>query len=415
MTADETRAALIDRFRRTRARTTALCAPLQPEDHVVQSMPDTSPPKWHLAHTTWFFEELLLRRQAPGFAPAHPAWALLYNSYYESLGPRWPREQRGLLSRPTVPEVLAWRQATDGAVLALVDAAASTAWPAIAPILELGIHHEEQHQELLVTDIKHILGTQPLRPAYRADAPRRPTTAAPPLSFASFQGGIHHIGHDGASFAFDNERPRHRVLVEDFELAERAVTNRDVLAFIDDGAYRDPRHWLSDGWAIVRERGWQAPLYWEGADGGWQTYTLEGMRPVNLDEPALHLSFYEADAMALQAGYRLPSEAEWEVAAAARAPRQGALLDDDHLHPLVEAGWFLSGNVWEWTRSPYQAYPGFRPFEGDLAEYNGKFMANQMVLRGGSAATPRDHLRATYRNFWHPDRRFQLTGSRWAR
>jgi ergothioneine biosynthesis protein EgtB len=415
MTADEHRATLTARFTRTRDRTTALCAPLAVEDQVVQSMPDTSPPKWHLAHTTWFFEELLLRRHAPGFIAPHPEWDLLTNSYYESLGPRWPREQRGLLSRPTVAQIMSWRHATDDGVRDLVGAASERRWAEIGAILELGIHHEEQHQELLVTDIKHILGTQPLRPAYRPSAPPRLTTAVQPLSFFGFSGGIHEIGWEGSAFSFDNERPRHRVLLRDFELAERVVTNRDVLRFIDDGGYREPRHWLSDGWAIVRERGWQAPLYWEEAQGGWRTYTLEGMAPVVPDEPSLHLSFYESDAMARHAGYRLPTEAEWEVAASLRAPQVGALLDDDHLHPLVEAGWTLWGNVWEWTSSPYQAYPGFRPFEGELAEYNGKFMANQMVLRGGSAATPRDHLRATYRNFWHPDRRFQLTGSRWAR
>ncbi len=381
--------ALASRFECVRARTVSLGAPLSAEDAQLQSMPDASPVKWHLAHTTWFFETFVL---APlGIAPVAADYAFLFNSYYEAAGPRAQRERRGLVSRPSLAEVVAYRAEVDRRVLhAIVEGRAE------ATVVELGLHHEQQHQELILTDIKHALGTQPTRPAYRSDLVRAPSVATP-LTYATHDGGIVEVGAGPDGFAFDNERPRHRVFLEPFELASRCASNAEVLAFIADGGYRRPELWLSDGWAIVQREGWTAPLYWQGET----LYELAGVRAIDPAEPACHLSFYEADALARWAGCRLPTEAEWEHAGIF-APN----LDDDRLHP---------GDVWQWTQSAYGPYPGFTPLGGALGEYNGKFMSGQVVLRGGSCFTPRDHARASYRNFFPPHARWQMTGARFAR
>jgi ergothioneine biosynthesis protein EgtB len=400
------------RFVAVRRMTEALAAPLSPEDQQVQSMPDASPAKWHLAHTTWFFETFLLAPHEPRFAPYDPAYAYLFNSYYEAAGPRHPRPQRGLVTRPSCAEILAYRHATDDRMCALLERGLPRA--ALA-VLELGLAHEEQHQELLVTDAKHLLSLNPLRPAYRADAAPLPRADAPPLRWTRHEGGVVEVGHAGAGFAFDNESPRHAALVRPFELASRAVTCGEWRAFVDDGGYRRPELWLSDGWAAVQARGWAAPLYWEGdAD----LFTMAGLRALAPAEPACHVSYYEADAFARWAGARLPTEEEWELAASSSRDAPGRFADDPALHPAVarpgEAAQLL-GDVWEWTRSAYAPYPGYAPPPGALGEYNGKFMCSQLVLRGGSCATPAGHVRPTYRNFFYPDARWQFSGVRLAR
>jgi ergothioneine biosynthesis protein EgtB len=384
-------AVLASRFERVRARTVSLCAPLSAEDAQLQSMADASPAKWHLAHTTWFFETFAL---APlGIGATDPAYAFLFNSYYEAAGPRVQRDRRGLVSRPSLAEVHAYRSDVDRRVLgAIVEGRLAD----VASVIELGLHHEQQHQELILTDIKHALGTQPTRPAYRSDLVRTPQRAEP-LTFASYDGGIAQIGAGDDGFAFDNERPRHRVFLEPYELASRCVTNREVRAFIADGGYRTPELWLSDGWAMIQREGWTAPLYWDD-DGA--LYDLAGVRAIDPDETACHLSYYEADAIARWAGARLPTEAEWEHAGLLGSD------DEDRLH---------AGAVWQWTQSAYSAYPGYRPLAGALGEYNGKFMSSQMVLRGGSCFTPLGHMRPSYRNFFAPHARWQMTGVRFAR
>jgi ergothioneine biosynthesis protein EgtB len=393
----------VSRFETVRARTVSLCAPLSAEDAQLQSMADASPAKWHLAHTTWFFETFVL---APlGAAPVAPAFAFLFNSYYEAAGPRAARDRRGLVSRPSLADVHAYRAEVDRRTLnAIVEGRAD------AVVVELGLHHEQQHQELVLTDLKHALGTQPTRPAYRADLARPALEASPPITWREHAGGVIAIGAD-VGFAFDNERPRHRVFVEPFELASRPVSNAEVLAFIADGGYTRPELWLSDGWAIVQREGWTAPLYWE-LDRG-ELYDLAGVRAIDRAETACHLSLYEADAIARWAGARLPTEAEWEHVAAFEDPSIGHFADDDRLHP--RGALELFGDVWQWTQSAYSPYPGFRPLAGALGEYNGKFMSGQTVLRGGSCFTPRGHIRASYRNFFPPHARWQMTGVRFAR
>ena len=382
---------LLHRFRTVRARTVALAAPLTIEDQLVQPMADASPTKWHLAHSTWFFETVVLGQPDPEFS-------FLFNSYYEGLGPRVERARRGMLSRPSLERTHAYRRDVDARIeraIATLD----------RDLLELGLHHEQQHQELLLTDAKYTLGTQPLRPAYREDLRAAPRDAA--LDWRSFDGGVVEIGAAATGFAFDNERPRHRVLLAPFALATRPLLNRDVLEFVAAGGYRDPRWWLSDGWAAAQA--WDGPLYWRGDEH----YTLGGVRAIDPDEVACHLSYYEADALARWRGARLPTEAEWEHAADGGDPTRGNFADDDHLHPGAGAGMF--GDVWEWTSSSYSPYPGFRPLGGAVAEYNGKFMSGQQVLRGGSCFTPREHVRASYRNFFPPGARWQMTGVRLAR
>jgi ergothioneine biosynthesis protein EgtB len=409
--------ALARAYARVRAQTERLAAPLSPEDACVQSMPDASPTKWHLAHTTWFFETFVLEAASTDYRPWEPAFRVLFNSYYNGIGEQHPRPQRGLLTRPSLADVLAYRAHVDGRVLALL---AGRTGGAFAATVELGLHHEQQHQELLLTDAKHLLAANPLRPAYRADLAPVASGSAPALRWHAFPGGIRDLGSDGSCFHFDNEAPRHAVLLAPFELASRPVTNGEFLAFVEAGGYRDPARWLSDGWAAVRAEAWSAPSYWQIRDGAWLEFTLGGLRPLDLDAPVAHVSGYEADAYARFAGARLPTEGEWEFAAAGH-PVRGNFVERDALHPMVCAGAAgdgpvqLFGDVWEWTQSPYVAYPGFAPAPGAIGEYNGKFMCNQIVLRGGSCATPESHVRASYRNFFPPAARWQFAGLRLAR
>jgi ergothioneine biosynthesis protein EgtB len=403
---------LLDRYVAIRQATERLCEPLETEDYVVQAIPDASPARWHLAHVSWFFETFVLRPCAGDYRPLDARYAALFNSYYDGVGPQPDRAARGALSRPTVAEVYAYRAHVDKAIEALLDAGADDH---VAAVIELGLHHEQQHQELLVTDLKANFGANPLRPAYRARA--REHVTASPHALVALGGGHTEIGHDRDGFAFDNERPRHPVVLAPYALGSRLVTNAEYLVFIEAGGYARPDLWLSDGWRTVQERAWQAPLYWERTSGAWSTYTLGGAAPLELDAPVVHVSYYEADAYARWRGARLPGEAEWEHAAAGE-PVEGHLLDDepDDPRPATGAGFTqLYGDAWEWTASAHLPYPGFRPLAGAFGEYNGKFMVNQMVLRGGSCATPRSHVRATYRNFFPPDARWQFSGIRLAR
>ncbi|MGL4550626.1 MAG: ergothioneine biosynthesis protein EgtB [Gemmataceae bacterium] len=399
-----------DAYRRVRQTTRWLAEPLAPEDHVIQSMPDASPVKWHLAHTTWFFETFVLAPHAPAHRPFHPDFGRLFNSYYEAAGPRWPRARRGLLSRPTVAEVAAYRAAVDEQMLALLrDPSAE-----VAALVTLGLNHEQQHQELILTDLKHAFAANPLRPAYRPAA--SDDGPAPPAAWLTFPEGVVTVGHEGGAFAFDNESPRHRTFLQGHQIAARPVTNGEYLAFLDDGGYARPELWLSDGWAARQANGWERPLYWE-ADG--TATTLAGPRAVAPDEPVCHVSYYEADAFARWAGARLPTEAEWEHAA---GPPAGHFLDAGRFHPAAGPSaddrgplFKAHGDVWQWTASPYVGYPGYRPPSGALGEYNGKFMCNQLVLRGSSCVTPASHARSTYRNFFPPDARWQFSGVRLAK
>ncbi|MFO1083524.1 MAG: ergothioneine biosynthesis protein EgtB [Reyranellaceae bacterium] len=377
-----------ERFEAVRTHTERLAEPLSPEDQTVQSMPDASPTKWHLAHTTWFFETFVLEPYAPRYRVFDEAYEYLFNSYYEAVGPRHPRPQRGMITRPGVEQILAYRRAVSSAMADLLQGGDNR----IAPLVELGLHHEQQHQELILMDAKHLLSLNPSQPTYSAAAP----SLAPqegPVSWREFEGGLHEIGHSGPGFAFDNEGPRHRVWLDPFAVATRPVTCGDYLAFIDDGGYRRAEFWLSAGWECVGQRGWQAPLYWHKQGQDWQVFTLRGPKPLDPAEPVCHVSAFEAAAYAKWAGKRLPREQEWEVAARSLSG---------------------VGQVWEWTASPYIAFPGYREPPGAIGEYNGKFMANQMVLRGGCAFTPSGHVRPTYRNFFPPDARWMFGGLRLA-
>jgi ergothioneine biosynthesis protein EgtB len=404
-------------YHAVRHRTESLCAPLCVEDHVVQSQPDCSPTSWHLAHTTWFFETFVLERALPDRPRFNQKFAYIFNSYYNAVGDRIARNRRGTLSRPTVSEIYTYRIHVDTAISEWLETANGPLLQSLAPIIELGLNHEEQHQELLLTDIKHAFASNPLRPAYHEVRDGR-AVLNPPLRWVELDGGMESIGHEGAEFAFDNEEPRHEVYLRPFQLASRLVTCGEYLAFMADAAYRRPELWLSDGWDTVRAQSWESPLYWELRDGRWWLMTLAGPRPVDEEEPVCHVSYYEADAFARWSGARLPTEAEWE-AAAADAPVTGNLLESGMLHPVApqpsDGLAQLYGDVWEWTQSPYTPYPGFRPSAGALGEYNGKFMCNQMVLRGGSCATPEAHIRATYRNFFPPAARWQFMGIRLAK
>ncbi|MGB3200135.1 MAG: ergothioneine biosynthesis protein EgtB [Nodosilinea sp.] len=406
----------IARYQAVRSLSEMLCEPLEIEDYGLQAMADISPPKWHLAHTTWFFETFLLQPYLDGYVDFHPGYGYLFNSYYEAIGDRHPRPQRGLLSRPTVSEVYQYRAHVDAAMAKLL--AHQGSHPAVQELVALGLHHEQQHQELLLTDLKYNLAINPLHPAYRQDVAVVECACPTPLEFVEFAGGLHTIGHQAQGFAFDNEGPTHKVYLQDFALANRLITNGEYLEFMADGGYQTAVHWLAEGWAMVQSEGWQAPLYWEQRDGQWWIFTLGGLQPVNLLEPVCHLSYFEADAFATWRGCRLPTEAEWEVAAA-QFPRQGNLLEADHLHPQPVANTDslnqLYGDVWEWTQSAYLPYPGFRPAPGAVGEYNGKFMCNQMVLRGGSCVTPPGHIRSSYRNFFPPSARWQFSGLRLAK
>jgi len=408
------RNAVWERYRAVRGDSERLAAPLATEDYVVQAMPDVSPPKWHLAHVTWFFENFVAAPYARGFAPFHPEFGYLFNSYYETVGRFFPRLQRGLLSRPTVAEMYRYRAHVDRVIADVIDTVGEKCWGEVARRIELGLHHEQQHQELLLTDIKYNFAFNPLRPAYQSAAERGEPGHSGPPGWSEYDAGIRLIGYDGREFAFDNERPRHRVFLEPFRLADRLVTNGEYLAFIADDAYARPDLWLSEGWKTVKERGWTAPLYWERIEGKWWQMTLGGMQQVDAAEPVCHVSYYEADAYARWAGKRLPTEAEWETAAAG-APIEGNFRESGRLHPAPATDApQLYGDSWQWTSSSYSPYPGYRPLAGSLGEYNGKFMVNQYVLRGGSCVTPVSHLRRTYRNFFYGPDRWQFTGIRLA-
>ena len=410
-------------YRKVRALTEALAAPLSPEDQVVQSMPDVSPTKWHRAHTTWFFETFVLSPELSGYASPDPAYAYLFNSYYEQVGARHPRPQRGLISRPTTSEVCEYRCHVDDAMERLISTATDDTFERIESIIEVGCHHEQQHQELLLMDIKHVLSLNPLEPAYAIASTATPSSRTQPVSemtFVDFEGGQVDAGDTGEGFAFDNETPRHTVLLTPYRIANRLVTAGEWRAFIDDGGYTRPELWLSDGWAAVQSQEWDAPLYWQRDDDGWSVFTLEGRRQVDDSEPVVHVSHYEADAYARWAGARLPTEFEWEHAAASvtRPPRDTDPMGLPRLHPrrapdengLVQ----LDADVWQWTASAYLPYPRFVPAPGALGEYNGKFMSNQMVLRGGACVTPPGHVRTTYRNFFPPSARWAFSGLRLA-
>jgi len=401
------------RVAEVRSFTEGLCATLDPEDMVVQSMPDASPVKWHLAHTTWFFETFLLAPRAPGFRPRDPRWAHLFNSYYVAAGSRHARAERGLLTRPTVKEVLDWRHAVDDQIQDFLASPPGRDPEALA-IAELGLNHEQQHQELLLTDLQHALSRNPLEVAYRW-VPEEGPTEVPPLRWMDHPGSRVRLGHAGDGFAFDNEGPAHDVLLRPFALASRPVTAGEYTDFIQDRGYERPDLWLWEGFHVAQAEGWRAPLYWNHEDGRWTRFTLHGRIPVDPGAPVSHVSYYEADAFARWAGARLPSEAEWE-AVAASSPVRGQFVEDGWLVPRSTGPSApIFGGAWAWTASAYSAYPGYRPAAGALGEYNGKFMVNQLVLRGGSCLSPRSHLRATYRNFWHPPDRFQMTGIRLAR
>jgi len=414
---EEDRALCRARFAACRAQSEALAQHLSPEDQVVQSMPDASPTKWHLAHLSWFFETFILAPHAPGYRLFDPAYNHLFNSYYEAAGPRHPRPARGLISRPGVAEILRYRAHVTEALFDFIAGAGAAVWHAAAPLIELGINHEEQHQELILMDIKHLLSLNPLQPAYAAPAPRAPRAKSKELDWVAFKGGLVEIGHDNADFAFDNEAPRHKAWLEPFALASRLVTNGEYRAFIEDGGYARPEFWLADGWAAVQANGWRAPLYWRDGGDSRTEFTLAGLQPLDPFAPVCHVSHFEADAFAAWAGRRLPGEAEWEHAAAA-LPVAGNFLDSGVLAPLPAPGEGrleqMFGDVWEWTRSAYAPYPGFRPAPGAVGEYNGKFMSGQMVLRGGCCVTPAGHARATYRNFFYPASRWCFGGIRLA-
>jgi dimethylhistidine N-methyltransferase len=408
--------AQIERFQAVRAGTLALTTSLSAEDQTVQSMPDASPVKWHLAHTTWFFETFLLIPFDPDYQPYDPLFGYLFNSYYETVGPRRPRPMRGLVTRPALSEVRAYRRYVDQAMTDLLARPVADG-AELRSLLDLGLSHEQQHQELILMDVLHLFAQMPSRPAYR---PLQASAAADPgpMNFVNFDGGLAWVGHAGETFAFDNEAPRHQVLLQPFSLADRLVTNAEWLKFIEAGGYAHAEYWLSDGWAQVSAEGWSHPLYWvPGEDGGWSEMTLGGLRPLDPHAPVAHVSYYEADAYARWAGKRLPSEAEWEHAADGQ-PVEGGFLDLDRLSPAgapAQSGLRqMFGELWQWTRSPYAPYPGFAPGAGAVGEYNGKFMINQMVLRGGCCATPAGHVRATYRNFFYPHHQWAFTGVRLA-
>jgi ergothioneine biosynthesis protein EgtB len=406
---------LCERYQQIRSATEALAEGLSAEDCALQSMPDASPVKWHLAHTSWFFETFILEGGLRGYRHFHPQFRVLFNSYYVAVGARHPRPERGLVSRPSLEQIYTYRRYVDEHVVRWLESAAAA--PPALEVFELGLHHEQQHQELILTDFKHLLSRNPLKPAYAGGA--APASAGVgQVQWVPFPAGAREIGHSGGGFGFDNEQPRHRVYLNSFQLASRPVTNREYLAFMQDGGYERPELWLSDGWDACTAQQWRAPLYWERDADRWRVFTLRGMQDIDPDEPVCHVSYYEADAYARWAGARLPTEAEWETAAAA-LPVRGNFVESKRFHPAAFSGdgglQQMYGDVWEWTASAYLGYPGFRSAGGAIGEYNGKFMVNQFVLRGGSCATPHSHIRASYRNFFPPAARWQFSGIRLAR
>jgi ergothioneine biosynthesis protein EgtB len=412
-------AALSNRYLAVRHASTALSEGLSAEDCALQSMPDASPIKWHLAHTSWFFETFVLEQAVPGYRHFHPQYRVLFNSYYVTVGERHPRAERGLVSRPGLDDILCYREHVDGAMQALlrdVDALSQ----AMQALIELGLNHEQQHQELMLTDLKHLFSRNPLQPAYREASARVTGASVPAIQWHDYAGGQHRIGHASDSFAFDNELPSHRVFLERYALGSRLVTNGEYRSFIEDGGYMRADLWLSDGWDAVQAQRWQAPLYWQQQSQNWQVFTLSGTEEINPAEPVCHVSYYESDAYARWAGARLPTEFEWE-AAAASLPAEGNLVERGALRPLAVADrqadhpQQMFGDVWEWTSSSYAPYPGYRTAPGAVGEYNGKFMVNQYVLRGGSFATPQSHIRSSYRNFFPAPARWQFMGIRLAR
>lgn len=408
--ADISAAALSDHYRAIREQTLSLVRELQPEDTVVQTMPDVSPTKWHLAHVTWFFEHFVLEPKLQNYSRFNEQFHYLFNSYYYTAGDMHLRPQRGLVSRPTLSQVIDYRAYVDTAVQQLLQTDAAT--DDVVKLVTLGLHHEQQHQELILTDIKHVFASNPLRPAVSSTLKTRSTNSIGSYDFLPGASGIHEAGATGDGFAFDNETPRHKTLLHSHAIGSRLVTNGEYREFIRDGGYRTCELWLSDGWAIVNEQDWRQPLYW--SENLEQEFTLGGDAEIDDNAPVCHVSFYEADAFARWAGARLPTEFEWEVAAREK-PLNGNLLETNYWHPAASTGEQFFGDVWEWTASSYAPYPGFKPLDGSLGEYNGKFMCNQMTVRGGSCVTSKNHIRASYRSFFYPDARWQFLGIRLAK
>ncbi|MCU7796804.1 MAG: ergothioneine biosynthesis protein EgtB [Candidatus Thiodiazotropha sp. (ex Myrtea spinifera)] len=405
---------LLSRYEAVRAVSELICEPLEIDDYQLQSIVETSPPKWHLAHVSWFFETFVLSHFRTDYRSYHPDFNYIFNSYYYTVGNMHPRPKRGMLSRPTVEEVYSYRRHVDEQMRALMASVGSSQWEDLAFRVTLGLNHEQQHQELLLMDIKHNLSVNPLQPTYRSDLPES-LTVATPVSWEGRAGGLYEIGHTGKGFSFDNETPRHQVLLRDHSLANRLVTNREYLEFIDDGGYQQPALWMADGWTLINRHDWQHPLYWRFDEGMWREYTLGGTRDLNPDQPVSHVSFFEADAFTRWAGKRLPSEAELELMLNEQQKEEGNFYRTGYLHPMValpKGQWF--GDLWNWTSTSYASYPGFKPLKGAMGEYNGKFMSNQMVLKGGCCVTPSDHIRASYRNFYYPHDRWPFTGIRLA-
>jgi len=409
---------LANRFNSIRDFSMELTHPLETEDFVVQAMTNTSPVKWHLAHVSWFFETFLLEKVYPEYESLHPQYSYIFNSYYLQTGEPHERSKRGLLTRPTVGEVIEYREYVNGEVINFLKDATEDQLKKFGPVLEIGINHEQQHQELMVTDFKYLLGQNPLYPVYKKTELSESRQVSS-LQWVRFKEGIYEIGNRGDEFTYDNELPRHRRFLESFAITDRLITNGEYLDFINDDGYNRSELWLDDGWAAVNKKNWVAPLYWIHKDGEWFNFTLSGLRKVDLNEPVTHVSYYEADAFARWADARLATEGEWEVAAG-KLEYEGNFVEEGFFHPRPlqnhrKGMKQMYGDVWEWTKSSYDAYPGYKPLPGALGEYNGKFMNSQYVLRGGSCATPQSHIRKTYRNFFYPDARWQFNGIRLAR
>lgn len=412
------KAHLLQHFKTVRSFSLYLCEPLEVEDFVIQASEFASPTKWHLAHTSWFFETFVLEKFDEDFESLHPQYAYFFNSYYLQTGVPFTRAKRGVLSRPTVKEVFEYRQYVNEQLEEFIESASEKAWKEAAEVIEIGIHHEQQHQELILADLKYMLGQNPLLPKYR-EGDYKSLPEAEPINWIPFEEQITEIGNAGGEFTYDNEHPRHRTLVQDFELADRLITNGEYLEFMNDGGYSRSELWLDEGWSAVKNNEWKAPLYWFQREGNWMQFTLTGAREVDPNEPVTHVSYYEADAFARWKGVRLPTEQEWEHACG-DLPVKGNFVEDGNFHPTApenspEKLKQMYGDVWEWTMSAYAPYPNYKPLPGALGEYNGKFMANQYVLRGGSCATSQTHIRKTYRNFFHADARWQFSGIRLAK